>query len=91
MTANHVIKCAGTADTYKRLAKVVGVMAFAGFTAGLLGIGGALIFNPVLLQLGVQPQVSSLLRKDSSPSRKLQDPGASQDSGCSGRSHMPQP
>jgi len=42
---------------YKRLAGVVGVMAFAGFTAGLLGIGGALIFNPVLLQLGVQPQV----------------------------------
>lgn len=39
---------------------VVGVMAFAGFTAGLLGIGGALIFNPVLLQLGVQPQVSAL-------------------------------
>ena len=37
---------------------VVAVMAFAGFTAGLLGIGGALIFNPVLLQLGVQPQVS---------------------------------
>ena len=32
-------------------------MAFAGFMAGLLGIGGALIFNPVLLQLGVQPQV----------------------------------
>ncbi|EIE19332.1 hypothetical protein COCSUDRAFT_44684 [Coccomyxa subellipsoidea C-169] len=49
----------GTADTYKRLAKVVGVMAFAGFTAGLLGIGGALIFNPVLLQLGVQPQVTA--------------------------------
>lgn len=42
---------------YKRLGGVVGVMAFAGFTAGLLGIGGALIFNPVLLQLGVQPQV----------------------------------
>jgi uncharacterized membrane protein YfcA len=32
-------------------------MAFSGFTAGLLGIGGALIFNPVLLQLGVHPQV----------------------------------
>ena len=45
---------------YKKLALVVGVMAFAGFTAGLLGIGGALIFNPVLLQLGVQPQVSAL-------------------------------
>ncbi len=40
---------------------VVAVMAFAGFTAGLLGIGGALIFNPVLLQLGVQPQVGSSL------------------------------
>ena len=39
---------------------VVAVMAFAGFTAGLLGIGGALIFNPVLLQLGVQPQVTVL-------------------------------
>ena len=41
---------------------VVAVMAFAGFTAGLLGIGGALIFNPVLLQLGVQPQVRSASR-----------------------------
>ena len=45
----------------RKLAKVVGVMAFAGFTAGLLGIGGALIFNPVLLQLGVHPQVGLLL------------------------------
>ena len=36
---------------------VVAVMAFAGFLAGLLGIGGALIFNPVLLQVGVHPQV----------------------------------
>ena len=53
--------CAGKGETYKRLAKVVAVMAFAGFTAGLLGIGGALIFNPVLLQLGVQPQVSLYL------------------------------
>lgn len=50
--------CAGKGETYRRLAKVVAVMAFAGFTAGLLGIGGALIFNPVLLQLGVQPQAS---------------------------------
>ncbi|CAL5221862.1 g4123 [Coccomyxa viridis] len=44
---------------YRKLAMVVAVMAFAGFTAGLLGIGGALIFNPVLLQLGVQPQVTA--------------------------------
>ena len=49
--------CAGRHNTVGKLAKVVGVMAFAGFTAGLLGIGGALIFNPVLLQLGVHPQV----------------------------------
>ena len=47
---------------YKKLGMVVAVMAFAGFTAGLLGIGGALIFNPVLLQLGVQPQVSFILQ-----------------------------
>ena len=51
--------CAGRHNTVGKLAKVVGVMAFAGFTAGLLGIGGALIFNPVLLQLGVHPQVGS--------------------------------
>lgn len=44
-------------NTFRKLAMVVGVMVFAGFTAGLLGIGGALIFNPVLLQLGVHPQV----------------------------------
>ena len=52
--------CAGRHNTLGKLAKVVGVMAFAGFTAGLLGIGGALIFNPVLLQLGVHPQVRIL-------------------------------
>ncbi len=33
------------------------VVAASGFIAGLLGIGGALIFNPFLLALGVQPQV----------------------------------
>ena len=33
------------------------MVAAAGFVAGLLGIGGALIFNPFLLQLGVHPQV----------------------------------
>ncbi|BDA43733.1 Sulfite exporter TauE/SafE family protein 3 [Coccomyxa sp. Obi] len=49
----------GRRETYRRLARVVVVMAFAGFMAGLLGIGGALIFNPVLLQLGVQPQVTA--------------------------------
>ena len=59
----HALVHAGARrNPYKKLAMVVAVMAFAGFTAGLLGIGGALIFNPVLLQLGVQPQVSSTSR-----------------------------
>jgi hypothetical protein len=54
----HVLRmlCAAKQRTVRKLAMVVGVMAFAGFLAGLLGIGGALIFNPVLLQLGVHPQ-----------------------------------
>jgi uncharacterized membrane protein YfcA len=42
--------------------QVVAVVAAAGFVAGLLGIGGALIFNPFLLQLGVHPQVCCVLR-----------------------------
>ena len=33
------------------------MVVISGFIAGLLGIGGALIFNPFLLQLGVHPQV----------------------------------
>ena len=56
------LKCASRAGpraTVKALSRVAGVMVFAGLLAGLLGIGGALIFNPVLLQLGVQPQVST--------------------------------
>eukprot|EP00897_Mesotaenium_endlicherianum_P009704 jgi/Mesen1/8762/ME000524S08056 len=42
-----------------KLIKVVGVMAAAGATAGTLGIGGALIFNPFLLAMGVHPQVTA--------------------------------
>lgn len=33
------------------------VFALSGASAGLLGIGGALIFNPYLLQLGMDPRV----------------------------------
>lgn len=43
-----------------KLAGVVVVMAASGACAGLLGIGGALIFNPFLLQLGVHPAVCIL-------------------------------
>lgn len=43
----------------KRLTIVAAVMTFAGALAGLLGIGGALIFNPFLLALGVHPQVTA--------------------------------
>ncbi|KAL3157342.1 hypothetical protein ABBQ32_011825 [Trebouxia sp. C0010 RCD-2024] len=41
----------------KVLLAAVGILALAGATAGLLGIGGALIFNPYLLQLGMDPRV----------------------------------
>lgn len=40
-----------------KLVKVTVVMAASGACAGLLGIGGALIFNPFLLQLGIHPAV----------------------------------
>ena len=40
------------------LSIVVAIMAASGACAGLLGIGGALVFNPFLLQLGVHPQVT---------------------------------
>lgn len=45
-----------TGSPQAKLLRVVGVIAGSGFIAGLLGIGGALIFNPFLLQLGVHPQ-----------------------------------
>lgn len=41
----------------KVLLTAVGILAISGATAGLLGIGGALIFNPYLLQLGMDPRV----------------------------------
>lgn len=44
-----------------RLVKVVAVMAAAGALAGALGVGGALIFNPFLLQLGIHPAVGAAL------------------------------
>ncbi|KAK9863229.1 hypothetical protein WJX84_011003 [Apatococcus fuscideae] len=47
----------GTAGMVRTLLNCAGLMALAGATAGLLGIGGALIFNPYLLSLGVSPQV----------------------------------
>lgn len=43
-----------------KLVKVTVVMAASGACAGLLGIGGALIFNPFLLQLGIHPAVMPL-------------------------------
>ena len=46
-----------TASPQAKLLRVVAVIALSGFIAGYLGIGGALVFNPYLLQLGVHPQV----------------------------------
>lgn len=42
-----------------KLLQAVVIMVIAGATAGLLGIGGALIFNPFLLAMGVHPQVTA--------------------------------
>lgn len=50
----------GAGSPQAKLMGVVGVIAAAGFIAGLLGIGGALIFNPFLLQLGVHPQARNI-------------------------------
>ena len=49
--------CAEERRPVKVLLVAVGILALAGATAGLLGIGGALIFNPYLLQLGMDPRV----------------------------------
>lgn len=49
--------CADDRWPVKVLLVAVGILALAGATAGLLGIGGALIFNPYLLQLGMDPRV----------------------------------
>ncbi len=49
---------AGERRPVRVLLKAVGILAISGATAGLLGIGGALIFNPYLLQLGMDPRVS---------------------------------
>ncbi len=51
---------AGERQPVKVLLTAVGILAVSGATAGLLGIGGALIFNPYLLQLGMDPRVSCL-------------------------------
>ena len=48
----------GARRPVKVLLTAVGILAISGATAGLLGIGGALIFNPFLLQLGMDPRVS---------------------------------
>lgn len=48
---------AGERRPVRVLLKAVGILAISGATAGLLGIGGALIFNPYLLQLGMDPRV----------------------------------
>ncbi len=49
---------AGERRPMKVLLIAMAVFAVSGASAGLLGIGGALIFNPYLLQLGMDPRVS---------------------------------
>jgi hypothetical protein len=55
---NSLAICAGKRRPMKVLLIAMAVFAVSGASAGLLGIGGALIFNPYLLQLGMDPRVS---------------------------------
>ena len=57
-----------TGSPQAKLLRVTAIITAAGFIAGLLGIGGALIFNPFLLQLGVHPQARSPYHAVPSPS-----------------------
>lgn len=60
MTAKAPSERGGVDDpqpSIRNLTIVVSLVAVSGFAAGLLGIGGALIFNPFLLSMGVHPQV----------------------------------
>ena len=59
MTLWQPVPCAGDRRPVKVLLGAVGILSLSGATAGLLGIGGALIFNPYLLQLGMDPRVTS--------------------------------
>lgn len=43
----------------KILRNVLGLGFFGGWVAGALGLGGGVIFNPLLLAMGVPPRVSS--------------------------------
>lgn len=56
----HCDVMVGERRPVKVLLTAVGILAISGATAGLLGIGGALIFNPYLLQLGMDPRVRPL-------------------------------
>ncbi|CAI5974588.1 unnamed protein product [Closterium sp. NIES-65] len=59
----------------RKIFKVVGVMVVAGVMAGVLGIGGAPLFNPFMLTLGIPPQVPP---RDVSPDHSInvRDDGA---------------
>ena len=65
LMADSMLWCLCCAETQqqqravKNLLLIAVVMVLAGASAGLLGIGGALIFNPLLLSLGVHPLVGT--------------------------------
>ena len=43
----------------KNLRKLLSVGFFGGFVAGAFGLGGGVVFSPILLSLGMPPRVSS--------------------------------
>lgn len=50
--------------TWRRLPMVMGLTLVAGLLGGLLGLGGGLVMAPLLLSLGVHPQVRMLFCVD---------------------------
>ncbi|CAI5462479.1 unnamed protein product [Closterium sp. Yama58-4] len=53
----NLVRLFSSGSRISRFFKISVIMACAGAMAGMVGIGGALIFNPYLLSLGLHPQI----------------------------------
>ncbi|CAI5494419.1 unnamed protein product [Closterium sp. Naga37s-1] len=53
----NLVRLFSSNSRISRFLKISVIMACAGAMAGMVGIGGALIFNPYLLSLGLHPQI----------------------------------
>ncbi|CAI5472492.1 unnamed protein product [Closterium sp. Yama58-4] len=57
----NLVRLFSSGSRISRFLKISVIMACAGAMAGMVGIGGALIFNPYLLSLSLHPQVLTML------------------------------